>query len=33
MLGEHSTEILRELGYSGEEIRSMLDRGDVKQHP
>ena len=33
MLGEHSTEILRELGYGGEEIRAMLDRGDVKQHP
>ena len=33
MLGEHSVEILKELGYGEEQIRSMLDSGAVKQHP
>ncbi|MBM6871378.1 CoA transferase [Pseudoflavonifractor phocaeensis] len=33
MLGEHSVEILKELGYGEEQIRTMLDSGAVKQHP
>ena len=32
MLGEHSVEILKELGYNEEQIYAMLDSGAVKQH-
>ena len=32
MLGEHSREILAELGYGQEEIQAMLASGAVKQH-
>jgi crotonobetainyl-CoA:carnitine CoA-transferase CaiB-like acyl-CoA transferase len=30
-LGEHSVEILKEVGYSDEEIQSMIDAGQTKQ--
>lgn len=31
LIGEHSVEILREFGYSSEEIQSMLDKGVIHQ--
>lgn len=32
MLGEHSTEILRELGYEEGQVKAFLESGAVKQH-
>ncbi len=32
MIGEHSVEILKEAGYSDEQVQSMLDSGAVQQH-
>lgn len=31
LIGEHSVEILRELGYSGEEIQTLLQKGVIRQ--
>ena len=33
MLGEHSREILAELGFEASEIAAMLVSGSVQQHP
>jgi crotonobetainyl-CoA:carnitine CoA-transferase CaiB-like acyl-CoA transferase len=33
VLGEHTEEVLRELGYSQREIRELEDTGIVNQHP
>jgi formyl-CoA transferase len=32
-LGEHSREILAELGFEASEIAAMLASGSVQQHP
>jgi len=33
LLGQHSTEVLEELGLSAEQIAALLERGAVVQHP
>jgi len=33
MLGEHTDSILKELGYTGEQIQAMLASGVARQHP
>jgi len=33
LLGQHSVEVLRELGLSEERITALVERGTVVQHP